>query len=190
MKFILVLAIGLVAVVTIACANVNNPTDEPSSTQQWQKNHPQVFSNVGSYQKLFESNTSIIKNKTESNQVLITNQFGIYDAVLTYLIETISNESMLYASIKFEQLNEKMYFSDSTESAVYYAREGNLPLNCMALINSREERKILKETRKILMANQTYKTAIEKNQSRLNLHIIGSNLPYDKMDKICQTGNY
>ena len=46
-------AITIAAIVTIACANVSNPTDEPSSTQQWQKKYPQIFSNVG-YSKLIE----------------------------------------------------------------------------------------------------------------------------------------
>jgi hypothetical protein len=191
MKIISMVAITITAIVTIACATVSNPNDEPSSIEQWQQKYPQVFNNVG-YSKLIESAEIKSKKIAELEQkiVSVTNKFGIYDPVLQYLITHISNESMLYASIRFQQYNELMYMSDSVESAVYYAREGNLPLHCMDIISIAETSKTIKNISQIMDADAFYRARITQTENRLNLKLIGPNMPYSRMDTFCKTGNY
>lgn len=191
MKVISALAIGIATIVTTACANVNNSATDPKSSEQWQQKYPQVFNNVG-YSKLIESAEIKSKKISESEQkmVSVTNKFGIYDPVLQYLITHISNESMLYASIRFQQYNQLMYMSDSVESAVYYARQGNLPLHCMDIISITETSKTIKNISQIMDSDAFYKDRITQTENRLNLKFIGSNITYSQMDILCKTGNY
>ena len=97
---------------------------------------------------------------------------------------------MLYASIRFQQYNQMMYMSDSVESAVYYAREGNLPLHCMDIISIAETSKTIKNIWQIMDADDFYRNRIAQTQNRLNLKFIGPNMPYSQMDTLCKTGNY
>ena len=191
MKIISMAAITIAAIVTIACANVSNPTNEPSSTQQWQKKYPQVFSNVGGYQKLFKSNISSINNKAESNNALITNQLGIYDKSLDYIITTLSqNPNLLYATIRLAQINEKMYLSMTTESAVFYANQAFVPLHCMNYFSKYKAKSIYMPLINIYMANAFYKKQINNSESLLNLKILGTDKTKFELDQICVNGAY
>lgn len=191
MKIISVLAICVVAVVTIACATVSKPIDEPSSREQWQQKYPQVFSNVGGYQKLFESNISNINNKAESNNALITNKLGIYDKSLDYIITTLSqNPNLLYATIRLAQINEKMYLSMTTESAIFYANQAFVPLHCMNYFSNNKAKSIYMPLINIYMANAFYKKQIKNSESLLNLKILGTDKTKFELDQICVNGAY
>ncbi|MBX9866713.1 MAG: hypothetical protein K2Y14_07330 [Burkholderiales bacterium] len=196
MKIISMAAITIAAIVTIACANVSNPTDEPSSTQQWQKKYPQIFSNVG-YSKLIESQGKLsqYQNKSESTQELIgtiTNQFGIRDDILNFTLNYFqSNESATYAAIRFLQNDMNVFMATNVDTAVLYQNKNTLYIHClMNIIDVYTANKYVNKIEYLKTNTPARMLQENKIKTYLNLKILGNTITTQNMDKICEQGNY
>lgn len=192
MKVISTAAIAIVTAVTIACANISNTKiGATSNSDNWQKKYPKVFSNAG-YARLIESSVMKVHQLTESQQrsVSITNKLGIYDPVLKYLLTNVSNESMLYAAIRFAQVNEEIYLSETTESTIYFANQSFIPLHCMNYFSNNHAKSIYMPLAKIYKSNAFYSDRIARTESMLNLKILGIDKSKEELDKICDLGGY
>lgn len=91
----------------------------------WDKKYPSVFKNVR-YSKLIESKGILeaYENSPESLQILrgkITNEFGIRDDILEYILSLNLSESNNYAIVKFSQIATIIYFQakNKTEATSY-----------------------------------------------------------------------
>lgn len=136
--------IGMLAasLVVVGCAVVKcneSVTPDQQSAQavaKWQKQNPQLFSNVGYIQQLEESAPKLaqLPESLEELRGVSTNPFGIRDDILQYIFTNIpeSNESATKAAIKFMQYAQEIYYGNLSESEIMlvHQREG-LAIGCL-----------------------------------------------------------
>jgi hypothetical protein len=146
MKIITVIIIGIVGVVAISCANLNDKSKEVvgvtnQSILQWKSKSPQLFNNVG-YSELIESNIKLNKYNVLESQVelmgVITNPLGIRDDILKYILKnaTNNNQLVLKAVVKYAQNEQLIYYGNISESkAIYLANKQVLLETCLLMYN-------------------------------------------------------
>lgn len=115
LKYILIF-VGFVLIVFFVKNTINQKFDKGVNinNSKWEKDYPKIFNNSG-YSKLIESKEILnqLKNNPESLQELqgkITNQFGIRDDILEYIISLNLDEKASYASIRMAQSEYFSYF--------------------------------------------------------------------------------
>ena len=125
-KIITLVSIVTVTIVSLACASMNNKTNELSSNQvtkqsilKWQLKAPQLFNNVG-FNSLIESNVVEISTVSKYQQQLVgatTNPFGIRDDMLSYILTNIpeSNVAAIISAIKMVQFNQQEYYTNNVD---------------------------------------------------------------------------
>ncbi len=161
--------------------------------QKWEKRYPQVFNNSG-YNNLIESNGILnkLKNNPESLQKLqgkITNEFGIRDDILEYILSLNLDESNNYAAIKFSQISNYIYFSDiSVVDANFYSKKQVQALFCLNAKNW------LKISRHIDAMMRDTKERNERmwwvDNHYFAYKVIGTGLNSIDEDNICKNGGY
>lgn len=161
--------------------------------QKWSQKYPQVFNNSG-YNNLIESNGILnkLKNNPESLQKLqgkITNEFGIRDDILEYILSLNLDESNNYAAIKFSQISNYIYFSDiSVVDANFYSKKQVQALFCLNAKNW------LKISRHIDAMMRDTKERNERmwwvDNHYFAYKVIGTGLNSIDEDNICKNGGY
>ncbi len=162
--------------------------------QKWSQKYPQVFNNSG-YNNLIESNGILnkLKNNPESLQGKITNEFGIRDDILEYILNLNLNTHANYAAIRMIQEDTKTYFiSNSSTEANYAANLGMLANYCLLKVTSDEIWKnISKNTEKMLRDNDNRnKRMWWVDNNYLAYKIIGTGLSTADENEVCRKGGY
>ncbi len=197
MKIISMVAIGMAAILTIACANVSSSTIEPTSTQQWQKKYPQVFSKVG-YSKLIESQGKLsqYQNIPESTQELIgtiTNQFGIRDDVLSFTFNYFQgNESATIVAIKLAQIMTNLYLTNNQKDARNYYDQMFVAGWCLwHVLTVQDKIRYTRTVEKYISDTPARKEQSDKVDGLLSGGIYGyGNRTNADLKNICNKGNY
>ena len=205
-KIITLVSIVTVTIVSLACASMNNKTNELSSNQvtkqsilKWQLKAPQLFNNVG-FNSLIESGV-INNNLSESMmqlQGIITNPFGIRDDILEYILANTPRDKplILKAIIKSAQDNQKIYYGGVSESEALSLTDNDALLTtCIAIYTGSN---ILRENYKLgdgvdkLMRNTDARNAhmwyIDRKY--FSWKVIGSGLSVADEKIACKKGEF
>jgi hypothetical protein len=199
MKIISSIGIVAIAIVAIACANLNNNSIVTSvnittqSIAKWQRKAPQLFSNVG-YSKLIESCTLLNKNMSESQAELlgiITNPFGIRDDILNYILTNIpeSNTRTRIAAIKMSYYDQQMIGVVDDKVINQLENKAGAGLYCMQL-PMLEENKLIKGYDKLLRNTPERLNEQNRIEHLLNGHIISYDFGIDTYDFKLQCNHY
>lgn len=174
----------------------------PHSEQAWENKYPQVFTNVG-YSKLVTAGKIELKEEIKTDKELtlkeqvigaITNKFGIGDDMLAYIMKTIpaTNESAVYAAIRFAQLRQKVFLSENQEDAIMNMKKAGIGVDCLDTIyGTRLTHRFIKEADQ-LMTNTSLRLAQEyKVRNFLAWQLIGNpDLSMQDENKMCINGDY
>ena len=164
--------------------------------QKWEKRYQQVFNNSG-YNKLIESDGILnkLKNNPESLQKLqgkITNEFGIRDDILEYIlkINSLDNKSK-YDAIKLAQANTLLYFQiNNSNDANFFANKAALGMTCLSINN----KDWLKTIRHIDAMMRDTKERNERmwwvDNHYLAYKVIGTGLSTADENDVCRNGGY
>ena len=164
---------------------------------KWETKFPKVFNNSG-YSKLIESKEILeqFKNNPESLQELqgkITNEFGIRDDILEYILSLNLDENSSKALIKMSQYDNAMYYlSKNDKEANIWANKGALAMRCVFyFLNDKKSIKLIRET-DLMMRNtkerNKYMWWIDTNY--LGYHVIGTGLSMPEENKKCKESYY
>jgi len=199
MKIITVIIIGIVGVVAISCANLNDKPKEVvgvtnQSILQWKSKSPQLFNNVG-YGKLIESNIAIVNRNIKLQEDIgkVTNPFGIRDDVLDFIIKYFpDNESAIYAAISNEQYDLLIYRSKTDKEAINYANQGAISIWCLGrAIGINNVDKYSDELERVQNNTKNGKEMNKVITQKLGWKIFGfGHKTNQELDAICDKGNY
>ena len=163
--------------------------------QKWEKRYPQVFNNSG-YNKLIESNSILnkLKNNPESLQKLqgkITNEFGIRDDILEYILSlNLNNEFVNIAAIKYAQGINLIYYSDLNFNEKQKIDNNlSLILTCLTLFTKNYN--IYDRINQYYSDNGVRKSYIENFDNHYFAYkVIGSGLSFVDEKEKCKKGDY
>lgn len=139
LKYILIF-VGFVLIVFFVKNTINQKFDKGVNinNSKWEKDYPKIFNNSG-YSKLIESKGILnkLKNNPESLQELqgkITNQFGIRDDILEYILSLNLDERNNYSALKIAQTDTYIYFvAKNKTDALIYSKYYGLSLTCLSI---------------------------------------------------------
>lgn len=163
--------------------------------QKWSQKYPQVFNNSG-YNNLIESNGILnkLKNNPESLQKLqgkITNEFGIRDDILEYILSLNLNTQANYAIIQSTVNYNKIYYlAKSPKEANDFANKQSLAITCSSMITpdwliiGRKIDKMMRDTKE----RNERMWWVDNNY--LGYHVIGTGLSTADEKLVCQKGDY
>ena len=196
LKYILIF-VGFVLIVFFVKNTINQKFDKGVNinNSKWEKDYLKIFNNSG-YSKLIESKGILnkLKNNPESLQELqgkITNEFGIRDDILEYILSLNLDESNNYAAIRFSQtINGIYYLSKNNIEANIFANQNVLVDICFSNINNNWI-KITENIEKMMRNNKDRdKHMWWIDNHYLGYHVIGTGLSTSEEDKICKNGGY
>lgn len=163
--------------------------------QKWSQKYPQVFNNSG-YNNLIESNGILnkLKNNPKSLQKLqgkITNEFGIRDDILEYILSLNLNTQANYAIIQSTVNYNKIYYlAKSPKEANDFANKQSLAITCSSMITpdwliiGRKIDKMMRDTK----ARNNRMWWVDNNY--LGYHVIGTGLSTAEENDVCRNGGY
>jgi hypothetical protein len=165
--------------------------------QKWEKRYPQVFNNSG-YNKLIESDGILnkLKNNPESLQKLqgkITNEFGIRDDILEYILSLNLNTQANYAAIRMAQSEYLSYFFSNDKITVNnLANKEMLSSFClMNFVGFNYMHKIHSEIdTKLRNTKERNERMWWVDNNYLGYHVIGTGLSTADEKEKCKRGDY
>lgn len=163
--------------------------------QKWSQKYPQVFNNSG-YNNLIESNGILnkLKNNPKSLQKLqgkITNEFGIRDDILEYILSlNLNNEFVNIAAIKYAQGINLIYYSDLNFNEKQKIDNNlSLILTCLTLFTKNYN--IYDRINQYYSDNGVRKSYIENFDNHYFAYkVIGSGLSFVDEKEKCKKGDY
>jgi hypothetical protein len=165
--------------------------------QKWSQKYPQVFNNSG-YNNLIESNGILnkLKNNPESLQKLqgkITNEFGIRDDILEYILSLNLNTQANYAAIRMAQSEYLSYFFSNDKITVNnLANKEMLSSFClMNFVGFNYMHKIHSEIdTKLRNTKERNERMWWVDNNYLGYHVIGTGLSTADEKEKCKRGDY
>jgi hypothetical protein len=99
------------------------------NTQKWEKKYPEAFKQIGNDGAL-ESKVAFLNKVIESQNPLIgniTNELGIRDDILEYIIKTVPQNKplALKAALQIAQNNQIIYYGDITQQEAISLENNN-----------------------------------------------------------------
>jgi len=173
---------------------IKNNDNYPIDIAKWQEKAPNLFNNVG-YQGLIESNSNVVTSnnpQTEHYIGKVTNPFRVRDDVLEFIIKYFkNNESAVYAAIRIEQYDRRIYEANTDKVAVKLSNEDEIPIWCLGnIVGIIGVDKYLDELEKIRLSTLEGRIMDQDARGKLGWKILGNHMTAQQMDLICNKGDY
>ena len=196
-KIITLLSIITAAFVSLACASINNNTNELSSNQvtkqsisKWKAKAPELFSNVR-FSGLMES-SGINNNLSESMaqlQGVITNPFGIRDDILEYILKyTSTNDNSKLFAIQMAVYDKQMMFTNESDINKL-ANKSYASFICLSKnLTIKQSLEFVRGYEKILRSTRYSNDLWENVENKLNHHVISADfgIQNQNLEQRCQ----
>ncbi len=193
MKINTLIIIIIIIIIEVTCNILKStPPSTSVSEKHWISIYPQLGRINASMPILGSSKVGFVAESSKDELLgKITNQYGIRDDILNYILKTIpaENESALFHAIKMAQYTQQMYISNDRETAIKEAESMGASIDCLmdsyGMVN----------TDNLVVALDKIRddTPLRLHQERVGEQLMGWQVIKANMtpiDKLCNSGDY